>query len=91
MRRVTLFRNEMLPSTTRISTRKSPLNPSSPAVAWLAAVKALDEPNREILIRRYYYDQKPRQIALALGLTVKQVDNSLYRSKCLLRQALAAE
>ena len=54
----------------------------------LAAVKALDEPNREILIRRYYYDQKPRQIALALGLTVKQVDNSLYRSKRLLRQSL---
>lgn len=57
----------------------------------LAAVKALGEPGREILVRRYYYNQKPREIALALGLTVKQVDNSLYRSKCLLRQALAAE
>ncbi len=56
----------------------------------LAAVKALEEPNREILVRRYYYNQKPREIALALGMTVKQVDNSLYRSKRQLRQALTA-
>lgn len=54
----------------------------------LTAVNALGEPGREILIRRYYYGQKPRQIALALGMTVKQVDNSLYRSKRSLRQAL---
>lgn len=54
----------------------------------LAAVKALEEPNREILVRRYYHDQKPREIALALGMTVKQVDNSLYRSKRQLREAL---
>lgn len=54
----------------------------------LAAVNALGEPGREILVRRYYYDQKPRQIALALNMTVKQVNNSLYRSKCSLREAL---
>lgn len=57
----------------------------------LAAVKALEEPNREILIRRYYQDQKPRQIALAMGLSVKQVDNSLYRSKRQLRDWLTAK
>ena len=54
----------------------------------LAAVKALEEPGREILVRRYYYGQKPREIALALGMTAKQVDNSLYRSKKALRNAL---
>ena len=54
----------------------------------LEAVQVLEEPNREILVRRYYHDQKPRQIALALGLTVKQVDNSLYRSKRQLRRLL---
>lgn len=54
----------------------------------LAAVNALGEPGREILLRRYYYDQKPREIALALNMTVKQVDNSLYRSKRHLREAL---
>ena len=57
----------------------------------LSAIGALEEPAREILVRRYYYDQKPRQIALALGLTVKQVDNSLYRSKRQLRQTLTAK
>ena len=57
----------------------------------LAAVNALEEPGREILIRRYYQDQKPRQIALAMGMTVKQVDNSLYRSKQQLRSALTAK
>ena len=54
----------------------------------LAAVKALGEPEREILVRRYYYEQKPREIALALDMTVKQVDNCLYRTKKQLRQTL---
>ena len=57
----------------------------------LAAVKKLEEPNREILIRRYYHDQKPREIALAMGLSVKQVDNSLFRSKRHLRDVLTAK
>ena len=57
----------------------------------LAAVNALEEPSREILVRRYYHNQKPREIALALGLTVKQVDNSLFRSKRQLREALTAK
>lgn len=54
----------------------------------LAAVRALGEPGREILVRRYYYGQKPRQIALALDLTVKQVNNALYRAKQQLKAAL---
>lgn len=54
----------------------------------LAAINALGDPGREILVRRYYYNQKPREIALALNMTVKQVDNSLYRSKRTLREAL---
>jgi len=54
----------------------------------IAAVNALGEPGREILVRRYYYGQKPREIALALGMTVKQVDNFLYRAKRQLRRAL---
>ena len=55
-----------------------------------AAVNSLAEPEREILVRRYYYNQKPRQIALALGLTVKQVDNALYRTKRQLRKQLTS-
>lgn len=52
------------------------------------ALNALEEPAREILLRRYYYEQKPRQIALAMNLSVKQVDNILYRTKRLLRTIL---
>lgn len=57
--------------------------------ALLAAVNALGEPDREILIRRYYYEQKPREIALALDMSVKQVDNRLYQTKLKLREALS--
>jgi RNA polymerase sigma-70 factor (ECF subfamily) len=55
----------------------------------LASVNALGEPDREILIRRYYYDQKPKEIALALDMSVKQVDNHLYNTKRKLREALS--
>jgi len=57
--------------------------------ALLAAVNALGEPDREILIRRYYYDQKPKEIALALDMSVKQVDNRLYQTKLKLRELLS--
>lgn len=55
-----------------------------------AAVSALADVERDILIRRYYYEQKPREIAKALDITVKQVDNYLYRSKQKLRKAISA-
>lgn len=55
----------------------------------VAAVNALADIERDILIRRYYYEQKPREIAKALDLTVKQVDNYLYRSKQKLRHAIS--
>ena len=55
----------------------------------LAAINALGEPDREILVRRYYYRQKPKEIALALDMHVKQVDNRLYQTKLKLREALA--
>ena len=55
----------------------------------IAAVNGLGEPDREILVRRYYYGQKPKEIALALNMSVKQVDNRLYQTKRRLRQALS--
>lgn len=57
--------------------------------ALLAAINALGELDREILIRRYYYNQKPKEIAFSLELSVKQVDNHLYQTKLKLRQALS--
>ncbi|MCL2158406.1 MAG: sigma-70 family RNA polymerase sigma factor [Oscillospiraceae bacterium] len=53
-----------------------------------AAVNALGEPDREIIIRRYYYQQKPKEIGLILDIPVKQVENRLYRSKLKLREML---
>lgn len=52
------------------------------------AMGSLAEPEREVLLRRYYYEQKPRQIALAMDLTPKQVENRLYRAKEKLRKTL---
>ena len=51
-------------------------------------LKALDRQQREIIIRRYYRDEKPRAIARALDLPVKQVENRLYRAKAKLRASL---
>jgi RNA polymerase sigma-70 factor (ECF subfamily) len=53
-----------------------------------AAVNALGEVDREIVIRRYYYDQKPKEIGAILDMEIKQVKNSLYRSKLKLREML---
>ena len=57
--------------------------------ALAVSVDGLGEPDREILIRRYYYDQKPKEIALALNMEVKQVDNRLYRAKQRLRESIS--
>ncbi len=52
------------------------------------AIRKLERQEQDILLRRYYYEQKPAQIALALNLSVKQVDNCLYRTKRKLKKAL---
>ena len=52
------------------------------------AMSRLPEPDREILLRRYYFEQKPRKIALAMSLAPKQVENRLYRAKEKLRKLL---
>ena len=54
----------------------------------VAAVNALADVEKDILIRRYYYEQKPGEIAKALNLPLKQVKNHLYRSKQKLRKAI---
>lgn len=52
------------------------------------ALSTLEAPDREILLRRYYYNQKPREIALALDMPVKHVENHLYCTKRKLRQMI---
>lgn len=56
----------------------------------VSAIKALADVERDVLIRRYYYEQKPREIAKALGLSIKKVENHLYRAKQKLRKAITA-
>lgn len=53
------------------------------------AVQALEEPDREIVLRRYWEDQKPKEIARALAMPVKHVENHLYRAKQKLRRAVS--
>ena len=55
----------------------------------VAAIGVLADTEKDILIRRYYYEQKPREIAKALDLPLKQVENHLYRSKQKLRKAIS--
>jgi len=54
----------------------------------LAAIQALGEPDREIVLRRFYYRQKPKDIAVALDLSAKQVENRIFRAKQKLREQL---
>jgi len=56
--------------------------------ALYAAVNELTEPDREIIIRRYFLDQMPAEIAPALKTTPKQVQNRLYQAKLRLRKTL---
>lgn len=55
------------------------------------ALAELTEVEREILLRRYVYQQKPKEMAVALGLSVKQIENRLYRIKAKMRKQMEQE
>lgn len=57
----------------------------------MESIRALEEPNREILIRRFFFEQKPSEIARALSLPIRQVENRIYRTKQYLRQIPISE
>ncbi|MDR0325655.1 MAG: sigma-70 family RNA polymerase sigma factor [Oscillospiraceae bacterium] len=52
------------------------------------AIRSLGEPDKEILVRRYFFDEKPSGIAGKISLPVKEVENRLYRSKLRLKKML---
>ena len=54
-------------------------------------IATLGEPNKEILTRRYYFNEKPSHIANVMSLPVKEVENRLYQSKQRLRKLLQEE
>lgn len=52
------------------------------------AVMQLEEPTRQILIWRFFYEMKPAEITQRTGLSAKEIDNRLYRGKKKLREYL---
>ncbi|MCM1092021.1 MAG: sigma-70 family RNA polymerase sigma factor [Butyrivibrio sp.] len=56
--------------------------------ALLSCIAELSEQEQELLIRRYFYEQKPTEIAAALNLPKKQVENRLYYVKQKLKKIM---
>ena len=56
--------------------------------ALYTSISVLLEPTKEILIRRYFYEQKPAEIADIMGLDKKEIENRLYRGKQSLQKTL---
>ena len=54
----------------------------------ISLIKKLEETDREIIIRRFYYGQKPKEIAVALDMQGKQVENRLYQTKLKLKKMI---
>ena len=54
----------------------------------LSCIEELDEKEKELIIRRYYYEQKPAEIAVVLDIPKKQVENKLYYVKQKLKKMM---
>lgn len=55
------------------------------------AISTLTEPNKEIIIRRYFFEEKPAHIAEKTSIPVKEVENRLYQSKLKLKTILTGK
>ncbi|WP_265459292.1 sigma-70 family RNA polymerase sigma factor [Enterococcus sp. HY326] len=53
-----------------------------------SAIQLLEEPFKEIIIRRFFYEEKPKEIRQRMKLSSKEVDNFLYRGKQKLKRIL---
>lgn len=58
------------------------------AIALQQLIAAMDEPDREIMIRKYFLFEKVKYIAIQTNLDETQVKNRLYRAKQKLRRQL---
>ena len=54
----------------------------------LSCIDELDGKEKELIIRRFYYEQKPAEIAVALDISKKQVENKLYYVKQKLKKMM---
>ena len=52
------------------------------------AIESLTEPNKEFVIRRFFFEEKPARIAEKTALPIKEVENRLYQSKQKLKKIL---
>ena len=51
-------------------------------------IQSLKDPDREILIRRYFLGEKPSTIADKISIPIKEVKNRLYQNKLKLKKTL---
>lgn len=56
-----------------------------------SCMEELAETEKELIIRRYYYEQKPAEIALALNAPKKQVENKLYHVRKKLKKMMETQ
>ena len=54
----------------------------------LSCIGELDDKEKELIIRRYYHEQKPSEIAVVLDIPKKQVENKLYYVKQKLKKMM---
>ena len=54
-----------------------------------ALISELEEPAREIVIRRFYLEQKPALISDAMDLPIRKVENTIYRTKEWLKKEMS--
>ena len=53
-----------------------------------SCIDELDEREKDLVMRRYYYEQKPAEIAVALDMPKKQAENRLYYVRQKLRKMM---
>lgn len=53
------------------------------------AIRQMPTPTKEILVRRYFNDEKPHEIARKMKLPKKEIENRLYRGKQALKARLS--
>lgn len=54
----------------------------------MESIDKLDDESREIILRRYIFDEKPKVISEKMGMEVKTIENKLYQSKLKLKKIL---
>lgn len=57
----------------------------------LEVLDNLKEPDREIIVRRYFYDEKVKAISEKMSLPSKEIENKLYQGKLKLKTILISE